>query len=325
LRVLVTGVAGFGGRHLLQHLVERGGREVHGADHAPLDRIPAPEPLRGGLASYRALDVTDAAAVRDWVRALRPGQVVHMAAQASGAQSIERPAETYRVNALGPLNLLEALRVTAPDARILLVGSADIYGSGPAVGTIREDAPIRPRNPYSVSKAAEDQLGELYALTYGLPVIRTRTFTHTGPGQRPSFALAGFADQLARIAEGLAPPEIRVGNLDVVREYGDVRDVVRAYDLLLERGEPGQAYNVATGQGHRLRDLLDGLIEVSGVRATVTVDPSRVRARDTDHLVGDFSKLNAATGWTPVLPMERTLADLYASALDRVRAEARPT
>ena len=323
MRVLITGVAGFAGRHLLRHLETEGDREIHGADHAPLDAIPDAGPLRSGLASYRAVDISDAAAVESWIREGRPDHVVHLAAQASGMESIRHPATTYRVNALGALNVLEALRVTDSRAKLLLVGSADIYGSGPADGTIREDAPIRPQNPYSVSKAAQDQLGELYALTYSLGVIRTRTFTHTGPGQRPRFALAGFAEQLARIEAGLAPPEIRVGNLDVVREYGDVRDVVRAYGLLLLRGAPGEAYNVATGQGHRLRDLLDRLIAVSGVRATVATDPSRVRARDTDHLVGDFSKLHAATGWTPVLPIERTLADLYASARDRVRAEAR--
>jgi GDP-4-dehydro-6-deoxy-D-mannose reductase len=323
VRILITGVAGFAGRHLLRHLAEQGGREIHGADHAPLEEMADPEPLRSALASYRSLDVTDAAAVAAWIQAHGPDQVAHLAAQASGMESIEKPAETYRVNALGALNVLEALRATGSAARLLLVGSADIYGSGPAGGKIREDAPIRPQNPYSVSKAAQDALGELYALSFRLPVIRTRTFTHTGPGQRPRFALAGFAEQLARIDAGLAPPEIRVGNLDVVREYGDVRDVVRAYDLLLARGVAGEAYNVATGQGYRLRELLDRLLEVSGVRAAVTTDPARVRSRDTDHLVGDPAKLHAATGWTPVQTIEQTLADLSASARDRVRAEAR--
>ena len=323
MRVLITGVAGFAGRHLLRHLVEQGGHEIHGADHAPLEQISDPEPLRTALASYQPLEVTDAEAVAAWIRERSPDQVAHLAAQASGMESIERPADTYRVNALGALNVLEGLRVAASGATLLLVGSADIYGSGPAGGKIQEDAPVRPQNPYSVSKAAQDALGELYALSFELRVIRTRTFTHTGPGQRPRFALAGFAEQLARIDAGLMPPEIRVGNLDVVREYGDVRDVVRAYGLLLARGVPGEAYNVATGQGHRLRDLLDRLIAISGVRAAVSTDPARVRTRDTDHLVGDPAKLFAATGWTPALTLDQTLADLYASARDRVRAGTR--
>jgi GDP-4-dehydro-6-deoxy-D-mannose reductase len=322
LRILVTGVAGFVGRHLLGHLADAGGHEIHGIDHAPLDAIVEPEALRSGLASYRPLDITDAAAMEVWVREGRPDAIAHLAAQASGADSLERPAATYRVNALGALNVLESARVLGSKAVILIVGSADIYGSGPAEARIREDAPIRPRNPYAVSKAAQDSLGEVYAATYGLRVIRTRTFTHTGPGQRPRFALAGFADQLARIDAGLAEPELRVGNLDTVREYGDVRDVVRAYRLLIERGEAGEAYNVGTGRGYVLRELLDRLIGISRVRAKVVTDPARLRARDVDHLVGDPGKLEARTGWTPAYSIDQTLADLFRDARERVRREA---
>jgi len=321
LRILVTGVAGFVGRHLLGHLVTAGGCEVHGVDHASLDAMAEAGELRSGLASYRPLDITDAAAMEAWVREEKPDAIVHLAAQASGAESLERPAATYRVNALGALNLLEVARVAASKAAILIVGSADIYGSGPAGARIREDAPIRPSNPYAVSKAAQDSLGEVYAATYGLRVIRTRTFTHTGPGQRPRFALAGFADQLARIDAGLAPAEILVGNLDTVREYGDVRDVVRAYRLLLERGEAGEAYNVGTGRGFVLRELLDRLIGISRVSAQVKTDPARLRARDVDHLVGDPAKLEARTGWTPAYSIDQTLADLFRDARERVRRE----
>jgi GDP-4-dehydro-6-deoxy-D-mannose reductase len=321
LRILVTGVAGFVGRHLLGHLVAAGGCEIHGVDHAPLDAIAEPEELRSGLNSYRPLDITDAASMEAWVREGKPDAIVHLAAQASGAESLERPADTYRVNALGALNVLEAARVLGSKAAVLIVGSADVYGSGPAEARIREDAPIRPRNPYAVSKAAQDSLGEIYAATYGLRVIRTRTFTHTGPGQRPRFALAGFADQLARIDAGLAKPEVHAGNLDTVREYGDVRDVVRAYRLLLERGEAGEAYNVATGRGYVLRELLDLLVGISRVRAQVKTDPARLRARDVDHLVGDPGKLEARTGWTPAYSIEQTLADLFRDARERVRRE----
>ena len=322
MRVFVTGVAGFVGRHLLGHLSAVGGCEVHGADHLPLDQITDPEELRAGLAGYRSLDIVDAAAVEGWMREGGPDAVVHLAAQASGAESLQHPAATYRVNALGTLNILEAARAAGVTAQLLMVGSADIYGSGRPGELIREDAPVRPRNPYAVSKAAQDSLAEVYAATYGLRAIRTRTFTHTGPGQRPRFALAGFAEQLARIDAGLNPPEIRVGNLDTVREYGDVRDVVRAYRLLLERGGPGEAYNVATGQGHALRALLDQLIAISGVSASVVTDPSRVRAKDVDHLVGDPGKLEARTGWRPTYSIDQTLTDLYRDARGRVRRQS---
>lgn len=321
MRIFVTGIAGFVGRHLLAHLAAAGGAEVHGTDHLPLDQVPDAESLRPGLAGYRALDVADAAAVGAWMRDGNPDAVVHLAAQASGAESLLHPAQTYRVNALGALNLLDAARSLDSKAVILVVGSADIYGSGRSGERIREDAPLNPRNPYAVSKAAQDSLAEVYAATYGLKAIRTRTFTHTGPGQRPRFALAGFADQLARIDAGASPPELRVGNLDTVREYGDVRDTVRAYRLLLERGESGEAYNVATGRGHSLKSLLDQLIGISGVKARVVTDPARMRARDSDHLIGDPGKLEARTGWTPAISTEQTLIDLYRDARDRVRRE----
>lgn len=322
MRTFVTGVAGFVGRHLMRALTVEGPADVHGADHLAPNAIPEPEELQASLRSYRWLDVTDAGAVREAVRDLSPDRIIHLAAQASGAVSLEHPAETYRVNAVGALNLLEAVRTEAPEATVLLVGSADIYGSGAPGAKLDEAAPLAPRNPYALSKAAQDMLGELYAASYGLRVVRTRTFSHTGPGQSPRFAVAGFAWQLARVLEGDGPAEVRAGNLDVVREYGDARDVVRAYQALVETGEPGQAYNVCTGHGYRLGDLLDRLIQVSGVRATVVQDPARMRTRDADHLVGDPEKLIRRTGWSPAIPIERTLLDLYRDARERVRHEA---
>jgi len=316
----VTGVAGFVGRHLLDSWGP--GDEFHGADFAPLDAMPGGEALRECLASYRALDITDAGAMSAAVRELRPDAVVHLAAQSSGGASLADPVGTYRVNALGSLHLLEAVRTGAPDATLLLVGSADAYGSGGAGSLIREEAPFHPTNPYALSKAAQDALGELYAATYRVRVVRTRTFSHTGPGQRPQFALAAFADQIARVDAGVQPPEIKVGNLDAVREYGDVRDVVAAYRALVERGEPGAAYNVCTGEGHSLRDLLERLLALAGVRATIVSDPSRVRSRDVDHVVGDPAKIRARTGWTSRVPLERTLTDLYQDARARVRRES---
>jgi len=322
LRILVTGIAGFGGRHLLRWNADSGGHEIHGADRPAIDSVEDSAGLLAGLASYRALDIADPKPVAAWIRELEPDAMIHMAAQSSGAESIERPVETYRVNALGALHLLEAVRTLGSSATVLLIGTSDIYDASAPSRRLREDAPIRPSNAYAVSKAAQDALGELYAASYGVRVVRTRTFAHTGPGQRPRFALAGFADQLARIDAGNLPPEIRVGNLEVVREYGDVRDVVRAYGLLLEKAPPGEVYNVCTGRGHSLRELLDRLIAISGATVTVTTDPARLRSRDATYLVGDPSKLTQHTGWTPAYTTEQTLADLYRDARDRVRRES---
>jgi GDP-4-dehydro-6-deoxy-D-mannose reductase len=180
---------------------------------------------------------------------------------------------------------------------------------------------MRPQNAYALSKVAADDLGLLYAESYGVKVIRTRTFSHTGPGQGPRFALAGWADQLARIEAGRVAAEIKVGNLEGVRDYGDVRDVVRAYRLLLERGRPGEAYNVCTGKGHIMRHLLDSLCAIAGFRPTIVQEPTRVRTRDSDFLVGDPGKVERETGWTPEIPIENTLEDLYREARARVRAE----
>ncbi|HZE19749.1 MAG TPA: GDP-mannose 4,6-dehydratase [Candidatus Angelobacter sp.] len=321
MRTLITGAAGFVGRHLAREFAKRPGEELHGSDYAPLGASDPDEDLRAKLKSYRPVDVTDSGQVAAWVRESRPDRIVHLAAQSSGAESIRNPAVTYRVNAVGTLHLLEAVRAEAPESIVLLVGSADIYGTGAPGQKIREDAPLKPLNPYALSKAAQDSLGEVYAATYRLKIVRTRTFSHTGPGQPPRFALAGFADQLARIDAGLVAAELRVGNLEGVRDYGDVRDVVRAYGLLLERGAPGEVYNVCTGRGHLLRDLLDCLCGVAGFKPTIVQDPERVRSRDSDFLVGDPTKIQATTGWKPVIPIERTLEDLYRDARERVRRE----
>ena len=321
MRTLVTGVAGFVGRHLARAFGLEPGEELHGVDHARIVGTASDEELSGLLASYRAIDITDFDRVLACLCEVRPDRIVHLAAQSSGAESLRDPAGTYRVNALGSLNVLEAARQGAPEATVLLVGSADVYGSGAPGQKIREDAALRPLNPYALSKAAQDALGDLYAHSYPLRVVRTRTFSHTGPGQSPRFALAGFADQLARIHAGLLPLELRVGNLEGVRDYGDVRDVVRAYGLLLTLGEAGEAYNICSGQGHVLRDLLDALCAVSGLKPTIVLDPGRIRARDADHLVGDREKIESRTGWLPEIPIERTLEDLYRDARERVRRE----
>ena len=321
MRIGVTGVAGFVGRHLVRALSAVPGAEIHGADRLESPAAAADPELGSRLAGYRPLDVGDEAGVASWVRETRPDAVVHLAAQASAADALRDPVPTFRINALGSLHLLEAGRLHAPGARLLLVSSADVYGAGAPGERLREESPLRPLNPYAVSKASADLLGELYAKTYGLPVIRTRTFSHTGPGQRPRFALASWADQLARVDAGLAGPEVRVGNLDGVRDYGDVRDVARAYLALLERGEKGAVYNVCSGAGHSLSELLRRLIDCSGVRAEVVRDPERVRARDAEHLVGDPARLMEVTGWRPEYDIDRTLRDLYDDARARVRAE----
>ena len=322
MRTLITGVAGFVGRHLARELAQDEREELNGTDHSRSGDWEPDEALRCHLRSHRPLDVTIFEQVRGCILENSPDRIVHLAAQASGAESIKSPAETYRVNAIGTLNVLEAARQNAPRAIVLVVGSADVYGSGAPGQKIREDTPIRPRNAYALSKAAADQLGELYEESYGLRIVRTRTFSTTGPGQSPLFAIAGWADQLARIDAGLVAAEIKVGNLEGVRDYGDVRDVVRAYRLLLDKGEAGQAYNVCSGRGRRIREVLNALIARSSAKVDVRLDPGRLRPSDVPAQVGDPARLRQATGWEPRVPLEQSLADLLEDWRARVAGAA---
>jgi len=320
MRVLITGVAGFVGGHAVGFL-----REQHpGVTIVGLDNHPGARARTLGIEIIQA-DLEDAASVRSALARIRPDRVIHLAAQSSPQRSWDDPAGTLRTNVMGMLHLLEAVRAEGATTRIVAVGSADEYGLvQPDEMPLREDAPLRPASPYAVSKVAQGYLALQYALAPGLHVVRTRTFHHTGPRRGEHFAESSFARQLAEIEAGQRPPRLEVGNLDAVRDFTDVRDVVRAYWMLLERGVPGEVYNVCTGRGVRLSDLLERLIALSGVRVEVHVDASRLRPADAPVLVGDPGRLRAATGWEPTIPLERTLADLLDYWRERVGLRATP-
>ncbi|HEX6911120.1 MAG TPA: GDP-mannose 4,6-dehydratase, partial [Longimicrobium sp.] len=240
------------------------------------------------------------------VEEARPDAVVHLAGQASVGDSFADPLGTWDVNATGTLRLAGAL----PDgARLLLASSAEAYGAVPeAEQPIREDRPLRPTNPYAASKAAAE-MAALQAAARGVEAVVARAFNHTGPGQDARFALPSFARQLAAVRAGEAEPLLRVGNLSARRDLLDVRDVVRAYVRLLEAGEPGGVYNVCSGQAHTIAGALDELIDLSGTRTRVEVDPARVRPVDVPLLLGDNGRMRAL-GWTPAIPLRQTLGDL---------------
>jgi GDP-4-dehydro-6-deoxy-D-mannose reductase len=209
------------------------------------------------------------------------------------------------------VNLLDAVRRRDLSPAVLVVGSAEEYGLvDPAEIPLRETTPLRPSSPYAVSKVAQAELARLYGPAGGMRVVLTRTFPHTGPGRGETFAESSFARQIAEIEAERRPPVLSVGNLDAIRDYTDVRDVVHAYWLLLEAGEAGDVYNVCGGQGRSISEMLDMLLACSSVQVEVRVDPDRLRPVDVPSLVGDPSKLRAATGWEPRIPLERTLGDL---------------
>jgi len=320
MRVLITGVAGFVGGHMVDFLR----REAPDAVVVGLDSRPGRRAQSLAIEIVQA-DLEDASSVRAAIARVSPDRVIHLAAQSSPQRSWEDPERTLRTNVLGMLHLLEAARAQPAAPRILVVGSADEYGLVQSHELpLREDAPLRPASPYAASKVAAGYLALQYALSPGLPVVRTRTFHHTGPRRGEQFAESSFARQLAEIEAGQRPARLEVGNLEAVRDFTDVRDVVRAYWALLDRGARGEVYNVCSGRGVKLGELLQGLIALSGLRVEVHVDPARLRAADAPILIGDPSRLRAATGWEPEIPIDRTLRDLLDYWRERVGLRAAP-
>ena len=297
--VLVTGADGFVGHHLCDEL-QRAGARVRGTG----ERADTAHPALDGWHTMDLLvpDQVDAA-----VSAGPPELVVHLAGQSSAARSFVEPAPTYRVNAIGTWNVLDAVRRHAPAARVLVVGTGEVYGPQPPGTRVAESAPFRPVSPYALSKAAADALSDAFARRHGIDVVRTRSFGHAGPGQRDQFVVPSFARQIAEIEAGRAEPVVRVGNLDVTRDLTDVRDVVVAYLALLARGRSGAAYNVCRGEGVLLREVVDRLAARSRVPVRVEPDPARMRSADITYLVGDPAAIARDTGWSASIPLDRTL------------------
>ncbi len=296
-RVLVTGAGGFVGPHVRNALVEAG-YEVWGSDRRTAD------------AALLACDLTDAPAVEALVSRLRPDAVVHLASVASVGRSFAAPQHTLKNNILAACNLFEALRAL-PRTRVLVVGSAEQYGRvRPDELPLGEEQPFRPQSPYAVSKVAQEYLALQYHDAFALDVILARSFNHSGTGQSDDFVLAAVAKQVAAAESAAAEPVVRVGNLDVQRDFLDVRDVARAYVALLERGESGQAYNVCRGRAEPLRELVAQLLALSRRPLRLETDPARLRPSDLPVLVGDNRRLRARTAWEPRIPMQTTLADV---------------
>jgi GDP-4-dehydro-6-deoxy-D-mannose reductase len=292
MKVAVTGSSGFVGSHLVPYLRSRGD------DVVTIDRTGTP-----------SVDVTGAAEVREVLRAARPDAVYHLAALSHVGRSWDAPEAVFRINAVGALNVLRAC-IDAGVERVLVAGSADVYGVvGPEDLPLTEESQIRPVTPYGASKAAADILALQAYLGDGLGTLRVRAFNHSGPGQTPSMLVPGLAQRITD-AEGAAGSKVSVGNLNIVRDLCDVRDVVRAYRLLVERGTPGEAYNVCSGRGVSVREIADVMLSMSDASLELVVDPDLVRPVDVPRLVGDPAKLRAETGWEPEIPLERTLEDV---------------
>ena len=318
MRALITGITGFVGSHLAEYLLDQN-YEVFGSVRwrSKRDNIAHLEEAKS--VKLFETDIKDPLSVRQTITEARPDEIYHLAAQSFVPASWSAPAETLDTNIQGQLNILEATREVVPDARVHVVGSSEEYGLvHPHEVPITEDQPLRPLSPYGVSKVAQDMLGWQYFQSFGMNVIRTRAFNHTGPRRGEVFVTSNFAKQLAEIKKGKRKPVMKVGNLEAKRDFTDVRDTIQAYHLVLTKGEPGMVYNICSGTGRSIQSMLDLLLEISGLDVSVEQDPLRMRPSDVMVLEGSYERVKEALGWEPVIPFEQTMKDLYEYWLERV-------
>jgi len=319
MRVLITGIGGFAGSHLADLLVADDDCEILGVIRPGGSRANIAH--HGDRLELIEADLTDERAVCRMLAQAQPERIYHLAAQASVAASWADPAGTLQANTLPQLYLLSAMSELCPQARVLVVGSADEYGRVPSDALpITESCALQPTNPYALSKVNQDLMAGMFCYSHRLHIVRVRPFNHIGPRQRPGFVVPDFSRQVALIEAGLQPPLLKVGNLAARRDFCDVRDVVRAYRLALEDGEKGAVYNICLGTSVPIQALLDRLLALVQVEIQVERDPDRMRPSDQPNVVGSAALLNYVTGWRPMVPLAQSLEDTLAYWRARVAA-----
>lgn len=310
MKVLITGITGFAGSHLADYILQNHpGVKVYGMVRwrSRMDNV---KHILDKIVLVEA-DLKDYISIRNIIKEIKPDYIFHLAAQSFVPTSWKLPQETLQINVLGQVNILEAIKELKLDTVIQIAGSSEEYGLVYENELpIKETNPLRPLSPYAVSKITQDFLGYQYFKSYGIKAVRTRGFNHTGPRRGDVFVSSNFAKQIAEIEKGKREPVIYVGNLEAIRDFTDVRDMVRAYWLAVEKGEPGDVYNICSGRGLKIREVLEILLNYSKVKVEVKVDPARLRPSDVPVLIGDNSKFVKKTGWKPEIPIERTLKDL---------------
>lgn len=317
MKALITGITGFVGSHLAEYLLQKQDVEVWGIvrwrsktdniDHFK-DKVKLIE-----------CDLRDASSVEKAIELVRPEKIFHLAAQSFVPTSWNAPAETITTNIIGQLNIFESVHKIGINPWIQIACSSEEYGMVlPEETPIKETNPLRPLSPYGVSKVGQDMLGYQYAMSYGMNIVRTRGFNHTGPRRGIVFVESNFANQIALIEKGKLPPVIHVGNLEARRDYTDARDMVRGYWLATEKCKPGEEYNICSGKDYTIQKVLDILLSYSKIKVKIQQDPDRMRPSDVMILLGDNTKFCKATGWKPEIPFEKTLLDLLNYWRERV-------
>jgi GDP-4-dehydro-6-deoxy-D-mannose reductase len=310
MRVLITGITGFAGSHLAEYILA----------HHPDVRVYGIVRWRSRMENVSAIidkielyeaDLKDLVSLRKCLAEIKPDRIFHLAAQSFVPTSWKLPAETFAINAIGQINLFEALLSLNLNPRIQVAGSSEEYGQVfPDEVPMKETNPLRPLSPYAVSKVAQDLLAWQYFQSYGMKTVRTRGFNHTGPRRGDVFVTSNFAKQIAEIEMGKREAVISVGNLEAMRDFTDVRDIVRGYWLCLEKGAVGDVYNIGTGKAYSMQEVLDMLLALSKTKVKVKVDPARLRPSDVPILLSDSSKLVSLTRWKPEIPLKQTFKDL---------------
>jgi GDP-4-dehydro-6-deoxy-D-mannose reductase len=300
MRVLVTGANGFVGSYVL--------KEMESAGHSTV-ACDCTAPVRKPAGEFRILDITKAGDCIELARSVRPDACIHLAGLSFVPDAESNPDRLFAVNVDGTINLLNAFRQHVRQAKVLFVSTAHVYGFQPSDTPLTESAPLRPANLYAASKAMSDMASIAFAKSFNMPVMTVRPCNHIGPGQSDRFVVASFARQLGAIRSNTAEPVIRTGNLESQRDFLDVRDVAEGYRLLLEKGRPGQAYNMVSGRMHSIRQILDMLCNIAGVHPEISQDPARTRSNDNPPVLDD-SMIRSDTGWTPRHSLRDTLIDV---------------
>lgn len=309
MKVFITGINGFAGSHLTQYLLGIDGISVTG-----LDMSAPPEALSNQFGErapvVHCCDLGDAVAVAAAIEQEQPDAVIHLAARAQVAGAWDNASAIMETNVVCTQTLMQSLHEKAPRARVLLISSSEVYGkAAPDEMPLTETSRLRPGNPYSASKAAQEFVGLQYLEAFGMEVVIARPFNHIGPGQVGNFVVAAFAKQIAEIEAGRREPVLRVGNLESARDFTDVRDIVAGYYLILTQGVPGECYNVASGRSHLISEILDILLALARVQPRIEPILELMRPSDTPLVVGDAAKLRALGDWQPRVPLKKSLTD----------------
>lgn len=307
MRILIIGAAGFVGGHLINYLnsVEDGPLYVTRLPNEFIENANIKEGCN------LVLDVCDENQVENLLRVVKPEYIFHLAAQSSVSLSWKEPALTYKVNVVGSINILESIRRLQLKSRILIIGSAEEYGQVKLKELpISEDTKIMPSNPYAISKVSQEMISLMYVETYAMDIVMVRAFNHIGPGQSPVFVISDFAKQIAEIESGKQEPRLLVGNLDAKRDLSDVRDIVRGYWALMQKGIKGEVYNIGTGVSYRIMELLETMIDMSSCKIEIIVDPKKFRPSDIPELRANITKITRDVMWEPKISISTSLKDI---------------